>query len=110
MTGIAGRIGAPESSIKETGAWFSEKISRLKLSDRRAAGIGTFQALEFMLLGIHGKLALWRALAVLAPTDPRLADFDFANLAQKAMKQEAAVDSLRLQIAPAALAGGRTSS
>jgi hypothetical protein len=78
----------------------SEKISRVKLRDHGATGIGTFEALEFLLLGIHGKLALWRALAVVARTDARFADFDLEHLAGRAKTQEAAVDALRLQIAP----------
>lgn len=103
LAGIAERVVARESAMKETGAWLSEKVSRLKLSDHGATDIGTFEALEFLVLGIHGKLVLWRALAILGRVDTRLADFDFAHLADRAEKQEAAVDELRLQIAPAAL-------
>jgi hypothetical protein len=100
---IAERAVARESAMKETGAWLSEKINRMKLSDHGATGIGTFEALEFLVLGIHGKSALWRALAVIARKDGRFADFDFENLADRAKSQEAAVDALRLKIAPAAL-------
>jgi hypothetical protein len=75
------------------------------LDDHGATGLGTFEALEFLVLGIHGKLALWRALAILAQTDSRLADFDFEHLASRARTQEASVDALRLQIAPAVFGG-----
>jgi hypothetical protein len=100
---IAGRLGIGESTIKEIGASVGEKINRLKLSDHGATGIGTFEALEFLVLGIHGKSALWSALAALAKTDSRLSGIDFAGLASRAEAQEAAVDRLRLEIAPTAL-------
>jgi hypothetical protein len=105
LAAVAERAMTRESAVKETGAWLSERINRLKLSDHGTTGIGTFEALEFLVLGIRGKRALWRALAVLAPADDRLANFDFERLAARAETQEAAVDTLRLQIAPAALAG-----
>jgi hypothetical protein len=37
--------------VKETAAWVAEKFSRLKLSHDPANGIGTFEALEFVVLG-----------------------------------------------------------
>jgi hypothetical protein len=43
-------------------------------------GLATFEALEFFALGIHGKLALWRALQITAPFDSRLAGMDFEQL------------------------------
>jgi hypothetical protein len=55
---LAQRLGSGSSTVKETAAWVAEKFSRLKLSHDPAKGIGTFEALEFLVLGIHGKLLL----------------------------------------------------
>jgi hypothetical protein len=48
-------------------------------------------------------------LAALAKTDNRLSGIDFAGLASRAEAQEAAVDRLRLEIAPTALSSAHDS-
>jgi hypothetical protein len=61
--------------------------------------LGTFEALEFLALGIQGKLALWRALGAVAMADDRLNGIDFGQLAARAEKQHAKVENRRLQFA-----------
>ena len=107
LVAIAQRIGAGSSASKETGAWLSEKISRLKFSDQGSTTVGTFESLEFLVLGIHGKRALWRALAVTAPSDTRLEGVDYARLVSRAEMQEARADDKRLEIAGPALGKAR---
>jgi hypothetical protein len=63
---IAERIGATPGGLEGWGAFLAEKVSRLKLKRSSAASLGTFEALEFLVLGIHEKWALWRALSVVA--------------------------------------------
>jgi hypothetical protein len=99
LVGLAQRLAAGSSATKETGAWLSEKIARLKLADQGATAIGTFESLEFLVLGIRGKRALWQALNVAARADSRLGGVDFARLVARAEKQEARVDDKRLEIA-----------
>jgi hypothetical protein len=96
---IATRVGSSSSSPKEGVAWLAEKISRIKLQHSDADGLGTFEALEFLELGIHGKLALWRALAEIAPGDSRLAGFDFDSLMSRAENQRIRVEEYRLAAA-----------
>src|SRR2546422_1584393 len=57
-------LGGAESRVREAGAWLTEKFGELKLrvEDRRWNGLGHFEALETLGLGIQGKLALWTAL------------------------------------------------
>jgi hypothetical protein len=93
--------GSP--GAKEWGAWLAEKVSRLKLKHGSGDGLGTFEALEFLVLGIHGKWALWRALAVVADCDPRLHGTDFGKLIARAEDQHATVDERRLACAQPAL-------
>jgi hypothetical protein len=104
---IAQRIGAGSSASKEIGAWLSEKISRLKFANQGSTTIGTFESLEFLVLGIHGKRALWQALAVTARSDTRLEGVDYARLVSRAEMQEARVDDKRLEIAGPALRKAR---
>jgi hypothetical protein len=69
LSRLAQGLATRSSATKGTGAWLSEKIARLKLADQGATAIGTFEALEFLVLGIRGKRALWQALDVVARAD-----------------------------------------
>lgn len=100
---LAERAGTGSSGMKEFTAWVSEKISRMKLKHGAGNELGTFEALEFLELGIHGKWALWHALATVAPADPRLQGLDYERLASRAEMQHAKVDSWRLETARVAL-------
>jgi len=103
---IAERAGASGTSIKELASWLGEKLSRMKLGHDRGDGLATFEALEFLTVGIHGKWVLWCALAAAAPYDPRLDGVDFAKLADRAQKQHDRVDERRLEAAVTALPPG----
>jgi hypothetical protein len=99
LQGLRERVGAGSSKVKEATAWLGHKVSRLKLGHTRNEGLGLFEALEFLEIGIHGKLELWRAFAVVAPGNPQLSGVDFAHLASRAEKQREEVESRRLQVA-----------
>jgi hypothetical protein len=99
---LSERVGSGSSQLKEMGAWFTEKVSRFKL-DRGPNGLGTFEALEFLGLGVLGKLALWQALGAVSAQDDRLAGMDFNRLAARAREQHARVEAKRLEAAKMAL-------
>lgn len=100
---LAEQSGAGGSTLKEAASWFGEKLARMKLGHDKDEGLATFEALEFLVVGIHGKLALWRALDVAASSDARLAGFNFKQLAARAQRQQDEVDQFRLQVARDAL-------
>jgi hypothetical protein len=100
---LADSIGAGSSKIKDLAGWVSEKVSRIKLHDD-PDGLGTFEALEFLALGIRGKRLLWIALSAIAPADHRLQGTDFARLIARAKIQQEQVEERRLEIATTALA------
>jgi len=99
LRNIADRLGAGSSELKELAGRVSEMISRVKMSHRITNGLGTFEALEFLVLGIHGKWVLWRALAVASETEPRLNGIDFEQLIGRADKQHSQVEQRRLALA-----------
>lgn len=103
---IADRVGTDGSTLKEAVSWLGEKLSRIKLGHDAGNGLATFEALEFLEVGIHGKWTLWCALAVAAPSDPRLAGYDFDGLAARAQKQHDQVDHRRLELARVVLTPG----
>jgi hypothetical protein len=89
-------IGGTAGGVKEWGAWLAEKVSRLKLKHGSGDGLGTFEALEFLVVGIHGKWALWRALEVVASFDSRLQGLDFTDLIARAESQHQRVEEQRV--------------
>lgn len=99
LEGLRERAGGGSSKAKELTTWIGEKVGRLKLGHTANDRLGLFEALEFLEIGIHGKLELWRAFAVVAPANPRLSGVDFEHLANRAEKQRAEVESRRLQVA-----------
>lgn len=103
LQGIADKMGKGSSDAKQAAAWLAEKVTRFKLSHDDAKGLGTFEALEALELGILGKLALWRALEVIAETDERLKGVDLEVLIARAQRQHAQVSEYRLLTARSAL-------
>jgi hypothetical protein len=96
---LADKVGSGENVIKEVASWLSEKVTRLKFGHGMANPFGTFQAIEFLSLGILGKLALWRALETLSLSDTRLSGVPFNELALRAKTQFSQVEERRLEIA-----------
>jgi len=101
---IAEKIGSGPSAIKEVGGWLLEKAGRLKLGHTGSTDFAMFESLELLVLGIHGKLCLWKALQVAAQSDPRLHKFDFEKLLDRAQQQYWEVESNRLNLARTVLA------
>src|ERR1700683_4706211 len=102
---IAATVGTQPSALKQAAAVAAERLSRFKLDHRMTGSpeLSLLLELELLYLGIEGKHSLWRTLRVL--DDPRLAEFDFDQLADRAKQQLSAVEKQRLAIAPDALSG-----
>ncbi|HTB10987.1 MAG TPA: hypothetical protein VK752_05425 [Bryobacteraceae bacterium] len=96
---IIDRVGESHTDLKQASAWLAEKASRMKLSHGDPHGLGTFEALETLALGILGKLSLWEALLVIAESDDRVAGENYIQLAARAWEQHARVEAYRLRIA-----------
>ncbi len=100
---ITDRVGSQPSALKEATAWVTEKASRFKFRHVSSRDFGMFEALETLSLGVMGRVALWRALSVIAGTDARVRGPDFDALAAGAEAQHARVEERRLQVATTAL-------
>jgi hypothetical protein len=107
LAALAERVDGESGVLKEATAWIGAKVARLKLGRHAAGSLGTLEALETLALGILGKQALWRALVLVAPTDPRLAGVDFGGLASRAERQHDRVEERRLEAARTTFGGGR---
>lgn len=104
LQSIIDKVGKSPPVVKEAAAWLAEKLSELKLWRSIAGGHAPFESLEALGLAILGKLALWRALPVIAESDPRVGDINYDDLAARALAQHAGVEEQRLQAARTAFA------
>ena len=103
LRSIAEKIGSSPSAVKEVGGWLLEKATRLKLGHTGSRDFAMFESLELLVLGIHGKLCLWKALQVASRPNSRLREFDFEKLIGRAQQQYDKVESERLNLAQAVL-------
>ena len=96
---IMGRLQITKSAPRQVAAWLTEKVTQLKLhlDDPAAGALRLFEALEALVIGIEGKRALWRALAVV--DDPDLQGVDYEYWAQFAEDQQRRVEAIRLEAA-----------
>jgi hypothetical protein len=96
LQAIIRRVGADESGWRKAGAWFSEKLARLKL---KIDDSDELEAVETLSLGILGKLALWRSLAIVGSDVEWLRGIDLDRLQGRALDQHARAESRRLELA-----------
>jgi hypothetical protein len=98
-------LGVGVDRTKVVAARVVERVGRLKPNAqlRGYSPLSPLVELEVLRLGIHGKLALWRALGEVAGTPPLEAD-RLSDLAARAERQAAEVEAHRLEVARSALA------
>lgn len=92
------RLGISVSSPRRMGAWLGEKLAYLKLQldDKSTGAMRLFEGLEALSLGILGKRALWRMLAVTSKTEVDLHGLDYDQLMQRSEDQHRRVEEMRL--------------
>jgi hypothetical protein len=99
-------LGVGESKVRKAGAWAAEKVgrARLMIAGDEPDGLGLVLTLEGLIMGVHGKELLWRALATL--NLPQLKDFDFGELQNRAQQQMERMDAERLRAAQRVFTNG----
>jgi hypothetical protein len=97
-------LGTDEGLLRNTTAFLSEKLARIKLllEDPSGGQLSRFEKLEALALGIEGKRALWRTLLTVAEEIPALRKVDLASLGQRADDQHQQVEAHRIEAARAA--------
>lgn len=99
LEAVAERVGG-SNPLKDAAAWFAERVSRMKLGRDGDGGLPLFEAVEALALALQGKLALARALALLAGTDRRLAGMDYVELGRRTERQFARLERVRQGLVP----------
>ena len=105
LKAIMDRLDIDQNQLKVSLGWMAEKVGRLKLNDQLIGYSPLSRLVEFegLMLGVTGKMALWRSLQSVAGGDGRLAEFDFAALIARADSHQEGLEELRLQAAHQAL-------
>jgi hypothetical protein len=110
LRSVMAELGVRADRTKLAAAWGSEKIGRLKPNGRFIgySPLSLLVELEFLHIGITGKLAMWSALqdAVEGP----LASCDLEASIERAQRQRSVVEQYRLRAANQALGTVRTSA
>jgi hypothetical protein len=100
---VLARVGVAPSKPKLVAGLAAERLGRLKLNGQLTgySPLSRLVELEALVLGVEGKRRLWLALAEIG--DPRLSEFDFGALAERAETQRDGLEEQRRHAAAVAL-------
>ena len=103
LEALMDRLGVGRDRVKTTAAWLAEKAGRLKPNGRLLgySPLSRLEEIEVILLGVSGKLAMWRALD--HAIHERLGDVELPELEARAESQRKRLEELRLRAAAEAL-------
>ena len=104
LVAIADELGIKPNPAKLAAAWSGEKLGRLKLNGRLVSHspLSLVVEMEMLLLGITGKLGMWRILEQTLGAE--VAGADIPRLIERAEAQRQVVDRIRLAAAAEAFA------
>ena len=99
---IMERLDVGRDRLKLALGWAGEKVGRLKPNNRLFgySPLSRVIELEALSLGVEGKHSLWQTLR--ATNEPRLAEFDFDALIERAAAQRSSLEEQRLAAAETA--------
>lgn len=111
LRSLLAKVGDDGGSLLEAFGSLTAKAGRLKLAweDLDAGGLGRFEAVEILAVGIQGKWLLWRMLGTISALVPEWDGVDFPHLEAAALAQQNEVESRRVEMGRAALTAGRKS-
>jgi hypothetical protein len=83
------RAGVEKATVKQAAGRLTEKLGRLRMHQTVTGdpALSRLLELEALIMGVNGKLALWRTLREVARDDAALADVDFDVLMTRAQEQ-----------------------
>lgn len=104
---IMTRLDVPQKRLRLGIAWAVEKVTRLKPNGRLIgySPLSRVLELEGLVMGITGKLELWRTLDQLEDANPGLDKAQIRELIGRAEAQRDRVEDLRLKAAAEAMRG-----
>jgi hypothetical protein len=102
------RAEIPRTPAKPLLAIIGERVGRLKFNGQLSgySPLSRFEELDFLIMGIDGKLVLWANLRDLAGLGARLPDVDFDGLIERARRQRALLEPFHAEAGRKALGAG----
>ena len=106
LSGVMDALDVGGNPVKQTGAWVGEKLGRLKLNGRLTgySPLSRLLEIEGLIIGVSGKLELWRSLSAVADSEPALEQLDLRGLERRAEGQRKRLERLHERAARDALA------
>jgi hypothetical protein len=106
---IATRLGVRPRRAKQVAAIAAERLGRLKPNGRVRgySPLSRFLELDALVMGIDGKVTLWRTIRDLAGAGELLPDVDFERLIERAREQRALLEPHHARAGREALAPDR---
>jgi hypothetical protein len=103
LEALMDRLDVGRDRVKTAAAWVVERAGRLKPNGHLLtySPLSRLEELEFLLLGVSGKLSMWRALD--HAIHERLGGIELSQLEARAESQRERLEALRLQAADEAL-------
>lgn len=101
LEGVMEDLGVDTDRAKDGAAWVGEKLGRLKTNGQLLgySPLSRLVELEGLALGVSGKLALWRALRLVADDEPALDAARLERLVERAESQQEGIEEHRLRAA-----------
>jgi hypothetical protein len=105
LIALMDRLGIEQGRLRKASGWLAEQFmeAKLELDDEDNGGLRRLERLESLVLGISGKLVLWRGLEAASIEDERLRGPNYEDLMVRAREQRVRVENLRIQAARSAL-------
>lgn len=103
LVNLMDQLGIRRGVVKPAAAWLAEKLGRLKLNGQLIgySPLSRLVEIELLAIGITGKMQMWRALERTLGSSQ--SGFDFAQLAERAIRQRDRAEDLHAIAASQAL-------
>lgn len=98
LLSIMRRLGVGVQHYKVGAGWVAEKVGRLKLNGSwiSRSPLSSVVELEGLVMGVNGKLEMWRTLRALTESEPRLDPVELDGLVSRAVDQRKRLEDMRL--------------
>jgi hypothetical protein len=108
LSEVMASLGIRVNPDKQGSAWLAERIGRLKLNGRIVgySPLSRLVEIEGLVVGVSGKLELWRSLRATMGSDTRLQGVDLTEMINRAEAQRKRLESIHEQAARDALSQG----
>ena len=101
LQNLMNELGVQKVAVKGAAAWVAEKIGRLKFNGRITgySDLSRLLELEFLRLGVEGKLKMWRTMIQIRAKYPPLADANLEKFVSRAEEQRSLLDQAHREAA-----------